>query len=87
MLDGPADHGHDFEREPPGIIGPLQAGAGTTEGLGTRHQIAPRPPQLMSDATRLGDASETRVRMADAGEGSAAVTGSIVILLRVQRTK
>ena len=46
----------------------------STEGLGTRHQIAP-PPQLMSDATRLGDAPETRV--ADAGDGAAAVTGSI----------
>ena len=48
----------------------------STEGLGTRHQIAP-PPQLMSDATRFGNAPETRVRTADVGDGAAAVTGSI----------
>jgi hypothetical protein len=49
----------------------------STEGFETRHQIA-SPPQLMSDATRLGDALETRVRTADVGDGAAAVTGSIV---------
>jgi hypothetical protein len=47
----------------------------STEGLGTR-QIAP-PPQLMSDATQLRDAPETRARTADTGDGAAAVTGSI----------
>jgi len=43
-----------------------------TEGFEARYQIA-SPPQLMR-----GEAPETRVRTADAGEGAAAVTGSIV---------
>jgi hypothetical protein len=50
----------------------------STEGFETRHQVASPPPQSMSDATRFENAPETRVRAADVGEGSAAVTGSIV---------